>query len=242
MLKTLEKYAVDNSPAILTGIATAGVLSTAFLTGRASFQAANVLGEESPHLNFKEKARLTWKFYIPAAVTGTMTVTCVIAANRIGAHRAAALATTVTILERGFEEYREKVKETFGRKKEEEVRAEVVQDRVNRETANHATVLVGDGDVLCRDDLSGQYFTSSVEKIRKAENDITKRIIHDSYASVSDFYELLGIEPTRLSNELGWTLDHELDIRFDSALTKENKPVLSVTYRIEPVRKYQWLA
>ena len=242
MLKALEKYAVDNSPAILTGVAAAGVLSTAFLTGRASFQAGNILSEESPFLEPREKVKLVWKLYIPAAVSAGMTVTCIIAANRIGARRAAALATTITIIERTAEEYRDKVKETLGKKKEEEIHAEVIQDRVNRETENRATVIVGEGNVLCRDDLSGQYFESTVEKIRKAENDINKRIIHESYASLSDFYDLLGIERTGMSSEIGWTLDHELEIRFDSALTKENKPVLSMEFKIAPVRNYQWLA
>lgn len=247
MLKTLEKYVVDNSPAILTGVATVGVLSTAFLTGRASFQAAEKLRQEerewgTPLESNKEKVKLVWKLYIPAAVTGAMTVTCIIGANRIGARRAAALATTITIIERGFEEYREKVVENLGAKKEEKIRADVVQDRVNREEEKRATVIVGDGNVLCRDDFSGQYFESTVEKIRKAENDINKRILNNSYASLSDFYDLLGIERTGVSDELGWTLERQLDIRFDSALTKDNKPVLSVEFRVAPVRKYEWLS
>lgn len=242
MLKALEKYAADNSPAILTGVAAVGVLSTAFLTGRASFQAANLLEEESPFLDSKEKVRLVWKLYIPAAISGAMTVTCIISANRIGARRAAALATTITILERGFEEYREKVKQTIGEKREQQVNDEVVQDRVTRETAGRATVFVGDGKVLCRDDFSGRYFESTVETIRKAANDTAKQIIHDSYASLTDFYERIGLDRTGISDEVGWTLDHDLEIRFSSALTEDNRPVLSVQFEIEPVRKYQWLA
>lgn len=248
MLKALEKYVVDNSPAILTGVAAVGVLSTAFLTGRASFQAAEIRRDKAEEqlllteqISWKWVAKNTWKLYIPAGISGAMTVTCIIAANRIGARRAAALATTITILERGFEEYRDKVKEHLGAKREEEVRAEVVQDQINRETRNHEIVLVGEGKVLCRDAFSGRYFESDVETIRKAENDVNRQINLDSYASLTDFYDLIGLETTSISNEVGWTLDRPLEIRYTSALAEGKKPVLSIEFKIEPVRNHQWL-
>ena len=43
LAKTAEKFVIDNSPAILSGLAVAGVVSTAYLAAKASFKAALVI-------------------------------------------------------------------------------------------------------------------------------------------------------------------------------------------------------
>lgn len=246
------KFLVDNSPSIMTGLAVAGTITTAILTGRATFKAAREI-DQVQNLRFhddlddweltpKQKVELTWTHYIPPVATGVLTVALIIGANQVGSRRTAALAAAYSILDRGFEEYRAKVTETIGEKKELAVRDAVVQDRINRDPVeNREIVLVGQGDVLCRDSYSGRYFSSNVESIRRAANDINARIIHDSYACLTDFYDLIGLSSTAISDEVGWTLDKMLEIRFSSALTEENRPCLSVEFRVDPVRNYQWL-
>lgn len=252
LVKRVEKLVIDNSPTILTGVGVAGIISTVILTGRSAFESCHEIrdiqalrfhaDEDNWELTFREKAELTWKNYIPPALTGVLTVVSIIGANRIGSRRAAAIAAAYSILEKGYEEYRAKVTEKIGEKKETAIRDEVIQDRVTKETPeSREVVLIGSGQVLCRDDYSGRYFSSDVETIRRAANDINARIINDSYASLTDLYDLIGLSKTAISNEVGWTLDRMLDIKFSSALTEENKPVLSVQFRVDPVRNYQWL-
>ena len=43
VLKQAEKFASDNSPAILTALGLTGVLTTAYLSGKASFNAYDIL-------------------------------------------------------------------------------------------------------------------------------------------------------------------------------------------------------
>ena len=239
--KRVPKFIVDNSPAILTAIGVTGALTTAYLTGRASFKASRILAEESPHLEPKEKFQLCWKLYIPAAGTAVLTVAAIITANRVGARRAAALASAFAITERAFDEYKSKVVEKLGSQKEEAIRAEIAQDRVTR-TPPGEIIVTGGGSVWCMDAISGRYFMSSVEEIRKAENLINYRVTHDMYASLSDLYEHLGLPATSISDEVGWNVDKLLEIKITGALTEdERRPVLYIDYTVAGIRGYNRL-
>lgn len=248
--KQAEKFAADNSPAILTGIGVIGSLTAAYLSGKASFKAAKLINEEETHrtmyneptMETKDKVLLVWKEYIPAVGTTALTVTCIVSANRIGTRRAAAMAAAYTISEKAFSEYKEKVIQKLGENKERAVRDELAQERVNRNPATGAEVIIaGGGDVLCYDSYSGRYFKSSMQEIKKAENDVNYKIIHDLYASLGDFYNLLGLPGTKFSEEVGWTSDHLVGIVYATVLADDGTPCLAIDYMVEPVRGYNQL-
>lgn len=242
LLKQTERFITDNSPAILTGIGVAGVVATAYLTGQASIKAYRILEEnESSYdpLTTKEKVELVWTLYIPPVTTGLLTVTCIIAANRIGNRRAAAIAAAYSLTERAFEEYRNKVVERIGERKEELVRADIVQDRLNENPPPSREVLmIGAGDVLCLEAFTGRYFNSNAEKLHAAENRVNARLIQDMFASLSDFYDLIGLDHTEFSDEVGWNVDKLLDLTFASAIAPDGRPCLSFSFRVVPIRNY----
>ena len=128
-LRRAEKVVADNSPLIMTVIGVTGTMAAAYLAGKASFKAAQLLAEEDPHMETKEKALLVWKLYVPAAGTVAITVAAIIFSHHVSARRAAALASAYALSEKAFEEYREKVVTKIGEKKELAVRDEIAQDR-----------------------------------------------------------------------------------------------------------------
>lgn len=243
-----EKLAIDNSPAILTAIGVTGVLTTAYLAGTASFKAAEILDDEQKNLDYqrkshplepKEKVLIVWKLYIPAMASGVLTVVCVISANRIGTRRAAAVAAAYTISERAFAEYKEKVVERMGAPKEQKLRDDLAQERVNRTPlGENGVVVMGNGAVLCFDQASGRYFNSSMEELKKAQNDINYQIINDMYASLGDFYGKLGIASTAFSEEVGWTTDLQLELIFSATLSDDQRPCIAIDFRKAPLRGY----
>ena len=245
--KRIPKIVADNSPVILTAIGVTGALTTAYLTGKASIKATQLIHEiESYELRVvdnREKIKLCWKFYIPAISSAVVTVAAIIGANRIGTRRAAALAAAFSLSERAFEEYKAKVIERVGAKKEEGFRDEIAQERVNKTyDENREVIVTGNGSVLCMDAYSGRYFLSDMETIRTAENDINHRVIHDSYASLSDFYELVGLAGTSMSDEVGWNLDKLLTIKFSATITEgAKKPCIVIDYTTAPVRHFNRL-
>lgn len=251
------KLVADNSPVILSAIAVTGTVMTAVLTGKASFKAALIIDENEPvigvkrnsetndvemdnaPLDIRQKVDLVWKLYIPAAGTAAMTIFCTIAANRIGMRRAAALASAYKISEKAWGEYKDKVIETIGRKKEEAVRDEVAQDRVDNNPVSKTNLIVtGGGKELCFEEFTGRYFETDVQSLRKAQNDINHQVNNSYYASLTDFYDLIGLPRTSLSDEFGWNSDELLELEFSTTMSKDERPCISIGFRAVPIRDY----
>lgn len=244
-LKMAEKYIFDNSTSILTGIAVAGTVTTAFLTGKASFAAACRLSDAYASGHYieeptkREKFDIIWKLYIPAVTTGVLTCASIVAVNRIGTRRAAAMAAAYKLSETAFSEYKEKLIETIGEKKAQKVATDVIQDRASKSPDVEREILDED-DTRERtyDSLTGRYFWSDAEIIRKAQNTVNEKIINNNYASLSEFYTELGLAPTTYSEEVGWNVDRLLDVEVHTILDHKNRPCLALDYRVEPIRGY----
>lgn len=240
------KVAADNSPAILTTISVVGTLATAYLTGKATLKAAEILQDQwteedaegkSRPLELKEKAGLVWKEFVPAAGVAVVTIACMVAANRIGARRVAALATAYTIAEKAALQYRDKVVETIGKKKEENVRTAMAQDEIDRHPISRETVFIeGGGGDLFRDSWSGRYFNSTKMAIEKAAVEINRQLNNDYAATLSDFYDLVGLDRTDESDMIGWNSDCHLELEFNWGSTADDRPCGVMRFRTVPYR------
>jgi hypothetical protein len=246
LARRASKLAIDHSPTILTSIGVVGTITTAYLAGKASFEAADIIrlkeGTEgqlrNPREKLKERFNLVWKLYIPPAVMGVATVTCIIGANRVGARRAAGLAAAYTITEKTFEEYKAKVVEKLGERKEQAVRDEIAQDRIDTSYGEDAKLFgVSEGE-LCYDKFSDRFFLGSIEGINSAVNALNNAMNHDGYAALADFYRLLEIEAPGYSEQIGWNSDRLLAINFSSTLAHGSKPVIVMDFRNEPEPDY----
>lgn len=243
LLKRLEKTVADNSPAILTGMAVVGTVTTAYLTGKATIKAVEIMHHEAEAqlidmYDFKPKYvfEKVWKLYIPAVTSAAFTCTAIVCANRIGTRRATALAAAYSISERAFDEYKEKVVEKFGQGKEREIHEELAQERAEK-AKNTEVIITGTGEVLCYDTITGRLFKSDMEKLRKAQNDLNEQLINNVYASLGDFYNLIGLPATPYSEEVGWNTDKLLEITFSSVLI-DGVPCIALEYSVSPVRDY----
>jgi hypothetical protein len=256
LARRMSKLASDNSPVILTAIGVAGVLSTAYLTVRATVKAVRAIDAENDvevihslsekpedeyllPLNAKQCIQLCWKYYIPPVASALVSVAAIVTANRVESRRAVAIATAYAISERAFDEYRAKVIEKIGAKKEQTYRDEIAQERVTREPVSNAEIVfAGNGESLCHDSFSGRYFTSDMETLRKAQNDLNHQILNDSYASLTDFYDRIGLKRTGISDDVGWNTDRMVELNFSTVLSDDGRPCLSVSFNVTPTRNF----
>lgn len=252
IVRRAQKATADNAPTILTALGVTGLVTTAVLTGKASFRAAQILqefeidrdcgegGERIP-VAFQKQFELVWKNYVPAVGTGAVSIACIISANHISTRRTAALASAYSIAQEGFREYKDKVLDKIGETKEQAVRDEIAQDRVTKNPPSEV-IFIGQGDVLCMDMYSGRYFMSDLESIRKAENDTNWQIMNNDYASLTDFWDRVGLDSTSESDNIGWNTDAKLQLEIGSALAKDGRPCIAVDFgETIPVRGY-WSA
>lgn len=253
--KLLEKLITDNSPTILSAVGIVGTVATAYLTGKASFKASEIIADaieerkalggfddrgianERVFWSNTESFKLVWKEFIPAVGSGVLTVTAIFGANRISARRAAALAVAYSISEKRFDEFKEKVYAKLTPQKQEALNTEIAQSRLDANTSGRPMIIAGSGDVMCYDLPSDRYFKSNMERLRKTENDMNQQAIHDSMpVPLSDFYRCIGLKPMPYSEEVGWTETMLMDIDFSTAMTDDSQPCIVINYDFTPIR------
>jgi hypothetical protein len=231
LVSKLTKSAKSNSPEILTALAVSGVVTTAYLTAKATFKASGHLEDQSPHMSTKDKTKLVWKCYIPAGVSGAFTIGCIVGASKANGARTAAAVTAYSITERAFSEYKEKVVEQLGKGKEQKIRDEIVQDRVNRKPPSaQEIVMIGPGKVLCCELFTRRYFRSDMETLKKAQNELNARIVHDTYVPLDEFYDIISLPYTSNSNKIGWDSDKLMELTFSTVLSDGGEPCLAFDY------------
>jgi hypothetical protein len=252
ILKTTRKFAVENSPAILTSLGVAGTVTTAVLTGRAVLYADRIVREEShaKHLGGlipddekftkREVVGLVWKEFVPPVLLGTATVIMIVGANHIGSRKAAAFAAAFKLSEEFASDYKKKVVETVGKKASEEIRSKVIAERMEN-NPGHETLIVAGSNSIFFDELSGRYFPSDYESVRKAVNDINHQINNSFFATVSDFYDRLEIDRTKMSDDFGWNADNQLEVTYTPIMMSAGKVAIALQYRMDPIHGYDRL-
>lgn len=237
----------EHSTALLTGVGVVGTVTTAVLAGRGAYKASQIIREEMGDdldnqipLSTKQKVELTWQLYIPAVGAGSATITAIIFANRIGARRTAAMAAAYGLSDRAFSDYKEKVKEKLGVGKETKIVNDIAQDRVNNNPPDRV-VVIGAGDVLCMDASTGRYFMCTHERIQKAQNEVNREIINHSSCSLSAFYDMIGLKPTAYSNDVGWNLNHCMEIVHSLTMSPDDRPCLVIDFSVAPIVSFDKL-
>jgi len=224
------------SPQIMTAIGAAGVVSTAYLTGKASFEATRVLEGEDPEMPVKEKVKYVWKLYIPAGLSGAFAIGCIIGASKASTRRTAAAVGAYSLTERAFSEYREKVIDQLGEKKEDKIQDEIRQEQVLRNPGKEVVIL-GTGNVLCCELYTHRYFRSDMETLRRAENQLNKLIVNDLYVTLDEFYDILGLPGTSVSQSVGWNSDRLMELQFSTVISEDGEPCLAFDYNyVKPIK------
>lgn len=242
-LKTAIK---KHSPEILTGIGIAGMITTTVMAVRATPKALILIEERKEEIGAEkleamDMVKTAWACYIPAAITGTLSVACLIGASSVNARRNAALTTAYTLSESALKDYQGKVIEMFGEKKNEAVKDAIAKDKVEKNPVVTREVIITEkGNTLCYDAISGRYFKSDIEKIKKAECELNRQMLDDMYVSLNDFYYEIGLDSVKLGDELGWNVDSGyIDLSFSSQLASDGTPCLVIDYSVAPRYDYR---
>lgn len=268
MWKDLKFVIGKHSPEILTGIGIAGMITTTVLAVRATPKALELIEDEKRRQNREivkeacrdgqdccpqvtklkplEVVKVAWKPYVPAAVTGVASVGCLIGASSVSARRNAALAAAYNLSQTALTEYKEKVIETIGEKKERTIKDKIAQEKVDKNPVSKSEIFVtGRGEVLFLEPVSMRYFTSDIENIRRIVNDINERLTTgvEEYISLSEFYDEIGLSHTATSDDMGWNLGRDGQLKLDYPATKTDKgePCLMLDYHVMPRYDYHKL-
>jgi Family of unknown function (DUF6353) len=258
------RYIQDNASAILTAGGVVGTVTTAVLAGRATAKASDLLYEEIaervekiqeansqsdgdtidlpvPELTKKEQFAIAAPAFIPPILVGAATIASIVGANYVSARRAAALAAAYGISQNRLEEYKAKVAEKLTGPKRQQIEDEIAADRVKANPPSKEVIIVAGGDVLCYDAFTGRYFHSTVEKVQQATGKINAELAQSQYASLSEFYDEIGLPRTTLSDTFGWSsmkTDLPFEVNLSTTMTDENRPCIVIDFSPVPVPDY----
>lgn len=261
-----------HSPGILIGIGVVGMVTSTILAVRATPKAIELLEEEKARQNYEickeardrgldtceeiehlkplDAVKTTWKCYLPAAVIGVTSIACIIGGNSVNTRRNAALGAAYKISETALAEYREKVIETIGERKEREVREKVGKERLDKHPITPGTEIIytDKGNTLFLEPLSGRYFYSDVDHINRVVNELNARMYHGigGYVSLNEFYDEINVPElshTSIGDDIGWNVNGGtglIDIDFSAHRASNDKPCFVLDYLVEPRYGYMY--
>lgn len=259
VLKGVKRDVGKYSPQILIGFGIAGMVTTTVLAVKATPKALQLIEEakyekqekvpgESRELTPIEVVKVAYKPYIPAMITGTLSVACLISSSKVSTRRTAAIATAYKLSETALSEYKDAVIETIGEKKEKQIKEKVNAKKLeNNQIDQSKVIFTGNGDQLCYDAISGRYFKSNIEKIKKVENELNFALRNDDYISLNYLYDRLGLESITIGDDLGWNIDRDGYIEFDLGAQiardeanpgLEGVPCIVLDYNVPPKYDY----
>jgi hypothetical protein len=245
IVKNAVKSVEKNRPQIFTFLGIAGLVGAGVLAVKQTPKALRLIEEKKKeenkeNLTVVETIKTTWKCYVPAATTAIVSGSLIVAASAENIKRNTVLSAAYALSQSAIKEYQEKVVETFGEKKEREVRESIARDKVEKNPlVNNEVIITEKGNSLCYDIFAGRYFKSDIDKIKKSVNDLNKSLMNENYISLNDFYYELGLSPTKLGNELGWnSSDKLIEVAFSSTLAKDGTPCIVLDYKIAPKWDY----
>ncbi len=236
-----RKFMVKNSPIILTVFGVCGLVGTAACAIEATKKSdEDLIPHVDEELNFYEKFKICWPNYIPMAVTGGMSIACIIGSNTVNMRRQAALISAYSMSESMLKEYKEKVIEKIGEKKESAIRDSIQEDKVKNNPPKEGDIIITNkGELLCMDAYSGRYFKSDIDFIKKKENEFNADLLQFMALSLNDWYDYIGLPHIKIGDQIGWSLSDEVgcsdarnlvEFRHTSHLTEDSIPCLVVDF------------
>lgn len=239
-----KRSIIKHGPEIMTFIGVTGFVTTTVLAIKGTTKAVRLLDAkkkelDTDELTAKEIVKTTWKCYIPTATTCVTSIACIVGANSIHIKRNAALAAAYKFSEAALIEYKDKVVETIGEKKEKDIRDKIVDDRLkDNPPSKNSVIVTGNGTSLCYDTMNDRYFESSYDRIKKAENSINRELISSDYVSLNDVHDELNLKHTKNGDRLGWNTSflgkEGLEICIGTHMTDDGRPCLSIDYNVPP--------
>lgn len=245
-MNDLKRKIMNQSSTISTLGGMCCVLGVAFFAIKDTKKAIKKIDEEAYNRRVEiaaltpfEILEISWKEYIPTMVMTTATMGLIFLSWKLQKDREMALITLVNVGARYLEYYNEVLDKVP--KTEDKIRSGVAEKLLenNPVPLKQKEIVYTTTDQslsLCFDSLSGRYFMSNIDTIKKAVNDFNYELLTDNYKPVNEFYELIGLEPMKLGRTLGWDANKGLlDIVYQAKIVSEsNKPAIVLEYRNLP--------
>ena len=188
-----------------------------------------------------EKVKMLVPIVGPSLATYLVGVLCLFAGLSEKERRNATLGLLLSTSQEDLKAFEEKAIEKFGERKVEDIHDEINKEKVaNNPPTEGNIIFTGHGNYLFYDDLTGQWFRSTIETVRRVILDLNEEIDNGNDVSVSDWCDRHDIPEGKLSWEYGWSklATGKIDVRFTSCISPDGEPAIVIEHKNEPSPKY----
>lgn len=209
------------APTILTCIAGAGVVVTSALTVKGTIKAVKIIEEMEDANDKKAIVKAVAPSYIPAIISGGLTISAIFAANGLNKKQYASLVGAYGLLAGSYKEYKAKVEDLYGKEVDIHIKKEIAEDVFSEEP-----IEIDENKQLFFDIFSGRYFESTMEEVLKAEYYVNRDAAVYGGSSLNYFYAAVGLEELPEYEELGWSAAQVYDMSWHSWIEFKNDKVI----------------
>ena len=214
-----------NAATILTCVGGLGVVATVVSAIKDTSKAVKLIEEaksqKEDELTKMEVVKTVAPVYIPTVVMGGATLACIFGANVVSKRKQASLMSAYALLDSSYRTYKEKVGELYGDAASTRIREEIAKDEYEEND-----ISVDDGKVLFFDDFSGRYFESTIEDVQRAEYRINRELSMREWATVNEFYDMLGLEHIAGGDDIGWSTGMNFDYYWQQWIDFDHEKVV----------------
>ena len=229
-----------HSSTILTVIGAAGVIGTSVLAVKATPKALELIKEAEEEKGEKltklEVVKVAWKPYVPAVVTGLSTITCIFGANHLSTKQQRSLMAAYTLLDKSFKQYRSKTEDLSD--------INIMQEIIGSEFDENREL--NEDKLLFYEHQSRRFFESTMEEVMQAECAYLELLENRGYASLNEYYDLLGIPHIPHGYQLSWfdvedndPYDcHRLEFDYKKTILKDKYECFVISTNMPPADDY----
>jgi hypothetical protein len=204
------RYLSRNSSTILTTLGAVGVVATTIVAVNATPKVHTLIKqteyENKEPLTTFEKIRIAAPHYIPSALVGLGTISCIIGSNLVNQKYQQSLLGAYALLDSSYKSYRKSARNIFGPDADNQIMMDVAHKAYI--ASDGYAVYNPDNDesdvVLFFDYYSNRYFKATLAAVINAQYHINRNLLLKGEVSVNEFYEFLGLEKLQFGDHLGW--------------------------------------
>ncbi len=169
----------------------------------------------------KEIFDLTWKCYVPAAISGALTFGCIIGGSYISWKKIVGLTGTISFLVKERNNLERGVRKKFGDEAVDKIKKEMEaldpRNKKKKEEGKNTDVKIvykgvqvdetGHGNFLCIERCFGRRFRADPEFVEAQCAEFNKALVENGLSSVNDIYDYWDLEPIDIADQYGWFYD-----------------------------------
>lgn len=209
------------SPTILTALSIAGVVGTAASAVQATPKALRLVKAKKNELGAHkltpvELVQTTWRCYIPAALIGMGTVTCIIGIGVMDRRNQAALASAYAMLNESYKQYQRAVKNVYGEEADSKIHAEMAKDAmVASSDWGYQVYNMGmdpeSEQLLFYDLATKKYFTTTMAAVLNAQYHVNRNLAVRGDCSLNEYLSFLGVDGVDYGDKMGWDISYMIE-------------------------------